>query len=149
MFRTGKHLQVKISFVYREHRTAKMFWLYFAIPFFFWLHWALFFTYSKILKYFNKGVSTGCQTVSPQSSYRILLGHRNTNKAKGKVTTKLCTTDLSFQWASLLSISCINLLCRAVSRSCSPSSSSYSLWSILYLSLEEQQEKWAWSVEFK
>ena len=89
MFRTGKHLQVKISFVYREHRTAKMFWLYFAIPFFFWLHWALFFTYSKILKYFNKGVSTGCQTVSPQSSYRILLGHRNTNKAKGKVTTKL------------------------------------------------------------
>lgn len=25
VFRTGKHLQVKISFVYREHRTTEMF----------------------------------------------------------------------------------------------------------------------------
>ena len=34
---------------------------------------------------------------------------------------------LSFQWASLLSISCISLLCLAVSLSCSLSNSSYSL----------------------
>ena len=92
MFRTGKHLHVKISFVYREHRTAKMFWLYFAIPFFSGSTEHCFSTMVKFwstLVSLDKGVSTGCQTVSPQSSYRILLGHRNIKKAKGEVTTKL------------------------------------------------------------